>query len=585
MLRRIRDQLVIASTMALFALPLLAVPQMAEAQDGGRFRVMIPNFEPTDGTRDRFGQRVANNLRGAIDLDRHVGMSERDMDRIAREYDMRARDLDCLDARQLASLVQVPLVLCADYQTEEGQLRVTATVYTVPGMEAYVIPPFLTPESDERGATNRILEHFEVMAEQVLAVDLCAMAYASNDYERSLTLCTRALDLAPESQSARIALAGTFMELENFEQALGHFERVLAADEWNGDVLLNAGYAASQLGDTDKARAYYTRYLGMNPGSVEVRLRVAYDLAQAGDPEGAMAFVEEGLQEAPEDMGLLEAYGSYAFRSALGLQSMAPPSQDGDMDPEVARLFRIATETLMRVVEEEGAESNPGFVVNAMRAHMQLNEDQEALRIAERGVQIFPEAANIWSEKGTVHNRLRQTDDAVRALERAMAINPDFPGLRGRMGNYLVQAGRVNDGLPYLRAAMEAGEWTADQVVNSILSDAHTRGIQQDRDLGYAIAQIEMAKSEFQVSTELRQQLDFWHGWAVFSQARRRQEPNTVQSAQATRPEFVRARELLQAGQPFVQRSGVIPNFAELIENVNTFIEIQDAIIRRGGSR
>jgi hypothetical protein len=40
-------------------------------------------------------------------------------------------------------------------------------------------------------------------------------------------------------------------------------------------------------------------------------------------------------------------------------QSMAPVSQDGEMDPEIAALFREASETLMQVVEEEGAESNP----------------------------------------------------------------------------------------------------------------------------------------------------------------------------------------------------------------------------------
>jgi hypothetical protein len=56
-----------------------------------------------------------------------------------------------------------------------------------------------------------------------------------------------------------------------------------------------------------------------------------------------------------------------------------------------------------------------------------------------------------------------------------------------------------------------------------------------------------------------------------------------VQSARATRPQFVRAKELLQAGQPYVQRTNVIPNFNEFIGNVDTYIEIQDAIIRRGG--
>jgi tetratricopeptide (TPR) repeat protein len=585
MLRHLRNTLVATSAAALFALPMLVVPQQVEAQDGSRFRVMIPNMQPTDGTRDRFGQRVANRLRDQIDLNTHVGMSERDMDRSARDYDMRARDLDCLMARQLAAMIEVPLVMCGYYQTEGDELRVEATFWTVPGMDEYPVEPFLIRENQEQEATDRILQSFEVMVQRVSQVGFCAEAYATNDWERALTTCTRALEVAPGNQSAMIAMGGTHMELGNFEEALGYFREVLGEDSWNGDVLLNAGYAAAQVGERDAARGYYTRYLEINPGSTSVRLQVAYDLAQAGDVEGAMAFVEEGLEDAPDDIGLIEAYGSYAFRAALERQSMSPVSQDGEMDPEIAQLFRTASEMLMRVVEEEGEESNPTYVVNAARAYLQLNEPQDALRTVDRGLAVFPEAANLWSEKGTIHNRLQQTDEAVAALERAMEINPELPNVRARMGNYLVQAGRLNDGLPYLRQAIQAGEQTPDQVATTIFADAHSNGIRDNQDLEYGIQQIELAKSEFDVSTELRQQLDFWHGYAVFQLAIRRQEPGTVQSAQATRPQFVRAKELLQAGQPYVQRTGVIANFGEFIGNVDTYIEIQDAIIRRGGNR
>jgi tetratricopeptide (TPR) repeat protein len=583
MLRRLRDHLVIAAAMTLFTVPLLIMPQQAEAQDGSRFRVMVPNMQPTDGTRDRFGQRVANNLRNGIDLNTHVGMSERDMDRAARDYDMRARDLGCIEARQLAALVDVPLVMCGFYNQEGDQLRVSASFFTVPGNEEYPVEPFLIAESDERGAMQRILQSFEVMVQQVQFVAFCGDAYASSDWERALEYCTQAVELAPDVPSAKIALGGTYMEMQEFERALHYFEQVLAQDEWNGDVMVNAGYAATQLGQTEKARGFYTRYLEINPGSTQVRQQVAYDLAQGGDVEGAMEFVRQGLVEDPDDIGLLESYGSYAFRVAVDRQSFSPASQDGEMDPEIANLFREASQTLMRVVEEEGADSNPSYVVNSIRAYLQLNDLQEALRTAERGLQIFPEAANLWAEKGTVHNRMQQTDQAVAALERAQQINPEFPQINSRMGIWLVQAGRVDDGLPYLRRAIDAGEQTPDQVANVIFGDAHTNGIRDNRNLDYGIRQLEMAKTSLDVSQEWRQQLDFWHGYAIFQRAIQRQAPSTPQSAQATLPEFRQAKSLLEAGRPYVQRTNIIPNLNEFIGNVDTYIEIQEAIIRRGG--
>lgn len=581
MIQHLKDRVLIPLSLVLMALPVLLVPQAAEAQDGGRFRVMIPNMIPTDDTRDRFGNRVANNLRNGIDLDTHVGLSERDMDRAAREYGMRARDIGCLEARQLAALIEIPLVMCGAYNREGDQLRVEATVYTVPGAEEYPVGSFLTAENDERGAADRIMANFSSMVEQVRFVGFCVEAYATNDWDRALQFCTQATELAPESQSARIALGGTHMELENFEQALGIFEQVLDVDPFNGDVLLNAGYAASQLGRLEDARGYYTNYLEFNPGGTAIRLRVAFDLAQAGDVEGAMNFVSEGLEDNPDDLGLLEAYGSYAFRVALERQSMAPVAQDAEMPAEIANLFREASEVLMRVVEEEGDESNPAYVINAVRAYLQLEQPQDALRTVERGLQIFPEAANLWIEKGTVHNRLRDPDATVAAFERAMQIDPNLPNIRARMGNTLVQAGRLSDGLPYLRQAVEAGEQTADQVGNTIFGDAYSNGIQNNRDLEYGIRTLLIAKDEFEVSAEFRQQLDFWHGYAVFQRAIQRQEPNTVQSAQATLPEFRQARDLMQAGQGYVQRTGVV-QLGPLLENVATYIEIQEAIIRRG---
>ncbi len=580
-IRQLKERALIPLFLVLMAPPVLLVPQAAEAQDGGRFRVMIPNLTPTDDTRDRFGSRVANNLRNSIDLDTHVGLSERDMDRAARDYGMRANQLGCLEARQLAALIEIPLVMCGVYNREGDQLRLQATVYTVPGAEEYPVGSFLIAENDERGATERIMSNFSSMVEQVRFVGFCGEAYATNDWDRALQFCTQALQLAPESQSARIALGGTHMELENFEEALSMFQQVLRVDEWNGDVLLNAGYAASQLAKVEDARGYYTRYLDINPGSTAIRLRVAFDLAQAGDVEGAMDFVKEGLESNPDDMGLLEAYGSYAFRVALERQSMTPTGQDTDMPSEIATLFREASEVLMRVVEEEGAESNPVYVINAVRAYLQLEQPQEALRTVERGLQIFPDAANLWVEKGAVHNRMQDPDAAVAAFERGMRADPNLPNIRARMGNTLVQAGRLSDGLPYLKQAIEAGEQTADQVGNTIFGDAYSNGIQNNRDLEYGIRTLVMAKEDIPVSAEFRQQLDFWHGYAIFQRAIRRQEPNTVQSAQATLPEFRQARELMQAGQGYVQRTGVV-QLGPLLENVGTYIEIQEAIIRRG---
>jgi hypothetical protein len=82
------------------------------------------------------------------------------------------------------------------------------------------------------------------------------------------------------------------------------------------------------------------------------------------------------------------------------------------------------------------------------------------------------------------------------------------------------------------------------------------------------------------VSEAMVNQLNFWHGFALYNQGMAEQEPQNLQSAQATLPKFRQALELFnQSGQ---YPASVNVNMAQLVEATNTYIEIQDAIIRRG---
>jgi tetratricopeptide (TPR) repeat protein len=583
MFERLSASITVAAAAALLTIPLL--PQSAEAQDGARFRVLVPNLQPEEGAANRFGERVANNLRDLIDLPTHVAMDRRDIDRAAREYNMRLNDLGCLEARQLAALIDVPLVMCGTYSETGDQYDVNVVFYTVPEGEEFTVAPFQIAQRDERPAAERILGGFESLVQQVQYVAWCAQEYGSSNWEGALNYCTQAVDVAPDSHGARFALARTYMEMENFDVSLQHFEHLLDTDPYDDNVLQNAAWVAGQLGDTDKARDYYTRYLELNPGNTAVRIRVAFDLAQAGDSYGAMQFVQVGLQDNPDHVELLEAYGSYAFRAAVERQSMQPAGQDADqtLPPDIAELFREASETLMRVVEIEGSESRPQYVTNAIRAYLQLNEVDQAVRTAERGLQVFPEEANIWSEKSTAENRRGNVDQAVQDLERAVALNPDLPNARARMGNYMIAAGRIEDGARYLRQAVESGEQPADQMAAILFNQAYQNGIQENRDLAHGIQVIRLAK-DLPVGEQWREQLDFWHGYALYQQGIQAQNPQTPESAQRSRPLFQEARQLFVASRGYADRTQGV-NYDQLIAATDQYLEIQDAIIRRGGRR
>ena len=75
-------------------------------------------------------------------------------------------------------------------------------------------------------------------------------------------------------------------------------------------------------------------------------------------------------------------------------------------------------------------------------------------------------------------------------------------------------------------------------------------------------------------------QLNFWHGFSVYQQAFIDQGPSTLASAQATLPKFQQSIALLN--QSGAYPASVNVNLGQLIENANVYVEIQEAIIKRG---
>lgn len=582
----LRVNWIVAVTAVFLVVPLL--PQALEAQAGSRVRVIVPNAEAMDGSSDRFGQRFADRTRDLLDLERHVAMSEREIDQAAREFGMRYRDLDCLGARQLAVQIDVGVVLCGEYRAEGDQFAVDVNLFTVPDAEEFSVASFTVAQNDERGAAQQTIQGFNTLAEQLNTITWCTQQYASSNYEGALEQCQRAVELAPDAEVPRRALANTYRELEQWEAALEQFEVLLERDPYNDNYMQNAGWLAAQVGDRDRAREYYSRYLQQNPENVQVRLTVAHELAQAGDPYGAMNLLQEGMEQQPDDPDLHERFGTYAFRAALELQQAQPmpaAAQDSDaprLSPEVEELFLTAAHSLELVLEARGSETQPSYVVNLIRAYRQLGDTDNAVRIGQRGTELFPENAQIYSNLANAYNEAGQVDQAIRTLERAIELDPNLPQARMRQGNFLLQAGRIDDAIPALKAAAEAGEAGADQLSGMIFSFAWQNHVQPQENLQRGIALIEEAKT-FEVSQQFREQLDYIHAYALLRRGEEVQAPGNLESARAALPIFQRARELAVAGTGHAQRTG--QSIQGLLDPIDTYIQIQEAIIAREGRR
>lgn len=569
---------------ALLAVPLTA-PAEAEAQE--RFHVLIPDLEPRDGASDRFGDRVARHLRDMMDDHRqYEALDRRELRSLLGDYDLDMEDMwdDCITPIQLANQINAQIVFCGWYE-EVGDEHVFTARFEAVGADAtFELGPTGFPQRDEEGAARHIFNEFQTFAQQQQYAEWCGQEFRAQNWDEALRRCDQALDANPESRSSLYARARTYMELERYDESLADFETLLELDPNHEAALENAGWVASAMDDRERAREYYGRYLELDPDNASVRMRMAYDLAtELEDPRGAVDLISEGTERDPDNLDMWEQLGGFAFTAATEMRRdfEATDGDDAALPAEVQDLYELAIESFNRVLEERGEEVESRNVRNTVAAYLELDQPDRAVEQAEFGLETHENDPRLWDVYATALNRSDRLDDALDALARVEELDPERAEVTNvsiRQGRWLLDAGRADEAIPYLQEAVELGEQPEEQVVNMLFAEGYTQGIDQN-DFDYAIEMFEVAK-EFDAPSQLRAQVDFFHGWAVYQQAVRLQQPQTLDTAQQTLPLFREARELFQAGQEYADAADGV-DLGQMLEAADAYIDIQETIIER----
>ena len=579
MVGRLKLTLVLAAAALMFA----PAAELA-AQDGGRFRVLIPYFTPLEDADDDFGKDASKELRELMsDMATHVAIEEGDIKDEVKRFDMKIEDLTCITTRQMAAQINVPVAICGSYtENADKSWTLDAEVWDIQGGESFPIEQITVAEKDEEGAALHIFEQFERYSTTVRSAAICNDYMASQQWDNALRNCDESLSLNPNQIGTRYLRARILYEMENHAESLSELETVIEQNPVHSEALQLAGYISAVTDQDDKARDYYRRYLDINPGDAAIRMRIAYELAQAGDPVGAMQFIQVGLDNDPENVALLEQFGGFAFTAALEIQQMAQmDAQDGgpEVAPEAVGYYRQAIEAYEKVFEAQGAETNVAHLRNIIRAYIQLGDLEQANTTSLRALETHAQDAEIWLLHADALQRGGSLDEAIAALDRVREINPDHPSAALRQGNWLIQAGRLEDAVEVLSAAVTDNPQQGEQAARMIFQEAYQKGYQAS-DYAYAIRGMTAAKELPNLSAEMTNQLNFWHGFSLYQSAVAEQEPQTLETARSSLPKFQQAMQLLQQSGNYSDTVNV--PLSQLLENATTYVEIQEAIIKRG---
>ena len=564
---------------------LLVGPVALLAQNQGRFNVLIPYFEPLGDADDDFGKDASEELRDLINtLATHQPVEEGDIKDEVKRFDMKIEELNCIRTRQLSSQMNAEVALCASYtENSDKSWTVNAEFWDIQSNESFTVSEVTVGEKEEEAAATHIFTEFDLYVQQVRAAAICGDYFASQQWDNALRNCDQALELNENANETRYLRGRILYEMERYPDALEELDNVLGVNGFHEEALQLAAYIATTEGQQDKGREYYGRYLELNPGNSAIRMRIAYDLAQAGDPVGAMDFIQVGLDVDPKDVDLWEQYGGFAFRAASDAQQMAALSvsagEDASLAPEVREYYDKAIGAYEKVFEGKGAETPVGHLRNIVSAHIQLENLDAAITFSEQVLQTHGDQDALWSLYADALQRADRLDEAIAALDQVRELNPAHPSASLRQGNWLIEAGRIEDAVAVFKDAVASNPAQAEQAARMVFADAYQKGFQQ-KAYGYAIAGMTLAKELPGLSDEMTSQLNFWHGFSIYQSAVAEQEPQTLNSAQSTLPKFRAAMQLL--GQSGDYPSTVNVNLTQVMENLTTYVEIQEAIIKRG---
>lgn len=558
----------------------LFLPALASAQQEvqGRFRVMIPDLFPGEDTGRGFGEDVAEELRDLInELPTHEPVERNEIRDAMRQFDIDRDDLNCIRSRQLATQINAELVMCANYTEGQDDWTLTDIQFvSVASGETFTVDDFTVPDDDgDELAAQHIFTVFDGYVEQLRFAAICQEYFGSQQWANALQNCDRAIEGNPDSESSRYARARAVMELGDRQEGLDEMLRVLDLNPFNENALQFAGMLSAEFGMDEESLGYYSSYLELNPGNAAVRMNVAYELATAGNPRGAMTLIEEGIAMDDTNVDLWQQLGGFAFTAA----GRAMEGQS-ELNAEVETLYRRAIEAYTRVFDARGEETTPAQLGNVINAYVQL-ADPAAVDFAQRAVQVHPQEASLWSRLADALQRNDRLEEAIAALESAKGADPDYPNLSARQGNWLLEADEVDEAIVFLKEAVERGEQSADMMANLLFGKAYNDGVQVQQ-FTFAANLLETAKSEFEVSEQMASQLNFWHGWSLYNHGLTVQEPNTIDSARQSLPIFQQALRLFELGRAYAATVDSI-NLTEILGAAQTYVEIQDAIIRRGG--
>lgn len=531
-----------AAAVAILSIPV--APRALDAQAGG-LTVLVAPVAVTEPVDRRFGERIAEEVRDALELfPGYIAIERNDARDMIDQFDLDEREMTAIDWRQLANQMNASLVMVGTAVLGGEGVEVDIDFLEPTSGDELPMEAFSVADDDSHEeAAQLLMQQFGSAVEYARSVAFCADYLASEQPADAINNCNAALALSPESGRAHYLRGRAYMLDEAWGSAAADLRRFVNENPANTEALEALAFTYAKLGESAadpneaasmRARSgdYYRQVLEFQPDRVDVRLRITYELTLTGAWAEAVPLLQDGVERAPDNEDLLEYLAGAALQAGQTAGEVTDPA-----------MIRVAVEASDKLVTLQGDAVSPSTLSNATSAYMLIEEYDNALAFSDRALASIEGSAGANGEgemsreellaqvhgaRARIYDLMDDPAAGVAELELALRYNPDLDNGHQQLGMLKLKAGDSAGAVEDFQAAV-AGGANPDMVANAIFGQAHARHFQAQSqvisnavaiDVGEVSTALELftAAAEFAQTPETSEQIHFFIAFGYYMQ-------------------------------------------------------------------
>ncbi|MCB1870957.1 MAG: tetratricopeptide repeat protein [Gammaproteobacteria bacterium] len=265
-----------------------------------------------------------------------------------------------------------------------------------------------------------------------------------NEYEKGYRQFLKVLRLAPDDSDTIYSLGVLAVQLKQYADARGYFNRLLTAGSHVDDATYYMGRIEEQNGNSEGAIDWYKRVNG-GDFRLEAMARVAQVQADSGKLQEALDWIKNLRIQMPEqsvqlylmEAKLLAEHGSSAEVLRVYANALEAHQDDHDLlyarglyAAEIDRMD-IVEHDLRRIIEHDPKNADALNALGYTFADRSIRL-QEADELISKALELKPDSPAILDSMGWLQFRLGNLTAAADFLKKAFAILPD-----GEIGAHL----------------------------------------------------------------------------------------------------------------------------------------------------